>query len=84
MVVGSLDSGRTVAISENGSLAKAQGPVEFRDRLGDFGGGEYVEAVEPCLGRISVEVRQTDGGCGRLLLLLILWGHGWLIVVGCA
>jgi hypothetical protein len=59
----------------------SQGPVEFRDWLGDFGYGQHgVEAVEPCLGRIGGEVGQADG---RLLLLLILWGHGWLIVIGC-
>ncbi len=62
----------------------SQGPVEFCDRLGDVGGGKHgVEAVELCLGRIGVEVGQADGGGGRRLLLLILWCHGWLIVVGC-
>jgi hypothetical protein len=51
----------------------SQGPVEFCDRLGDVGGGEHsVEAVEPCLWRIGIEVAQADGGGGGLLLL-ILW-----------
>ena len=59
-----------------------QGPVEFCDQLGDVGGGKHsVETVETCLRRIGVEVGQADGGGG--LLLLILRGHGWLIVVGC-
>ncbi len=61
-----------------------QGPVELHERLGDFGGGEHrVDAVEPCMGRIGVKVAgQADCG-GSPLLLLILWGHGWLMAIGC-
>jgi hypothetical protein len=75
--VGSLDSGRTVVIYKNGSLAKAQW---------NFVIGWVMLAVANVASRQSnhgIEVGQAYGSGGGRLLLLILWGHGWLIVVGC-
>ncbi len=54
-----------------------QRPVELRELLPDFGGDEHrVDAVEPCLGQVGVEVGQADCGGSGGGLLLLRWRHG--------
>ncbi len=80
--MGSLDSGRTVAINENGSLAKAQRNFVIGWVILAVANIASRQSNHACR-RIGVEVEKADGGGGGGLLLLILRGHGWQIVVGC-